>query len=1193
MNNNIDNINIDNINKKIKKYNIKTDKNLKKAEKLIEEILLLIEKEKDNKKEMELKMELNKLKNLFYENKEELINNSNYPIYPDKNDENFLEKLLSKKEFFINRYNKKDFTNINNDFFELSKNQKFIKKLISPETQYRTLLLFHGVGVGKTCSSIQISQNFKKVYSKKTLVILPSQLKGNFKKQLFDILKYSSDNNFIDMQQCLGNYYLNKITEENKKNIKSLTKSIDKLIDNEYEFLGKGEFSNLVKNIKKKSKNKKDFDKKLINYFDDRVIIVDEVHNMRILNEDKSGKDATKFFQYILSKLQNHVLVLLTATPMFNSYEEIKFILNLINLSENKVSLFNNVNNIKIFNDDDKLTKNFTNILKNISNKYISYMRGENPYTFPVRISPVLYNDKNILNEQNYPKKDIYGNLINTNKQIKYLNLTKTSFSDLQKKIYNEIKVKNLNKLDDDEDDSGDFQQMIQISNITFPSDTVFDINDNKIELNEEFDIKDCYGEKGFLKIFKKNEKTFSFKYKNKILKRFGEILNFDVIEKYSSKMKLLIDNIINSDGKVLIYSKYLYSGVIPLCICLEHLGITNINNNILDKSNLSTNNLKILSKTKNLGSYAIISGNKFLSVNNSKIVEKLNNNNNINGEKIKFVFITESGSEGLDLKGIRQIHILEPWYNINRLEQIIGRGVRNFSHFDLEEEKRNCVIYNYININDEEKDRETKDFRMYRISENKQKKISIIERVIKENSIDCALNKYVLKFSNIKKNIEIPDNRLDNKLIKDYDIGDKDNTKICDYMSCNFKCSVKINKSNINTSTFNKNILNSDIRSLIEYIKIYYNNNDKISYTLEELKDGLKNVIIDDTILYYSLDKMLKNKIQFQINVLDVNKDKQNKNSITYDKITGFLIKRKDKYIFQPEEIDDKKLLLEDRVNKKTGIIRNVNIEDNIIINTNNNSKKDLVVPKNMYTFTEYLKNIYIDLVSIIEVLYFDKKIDKTQENIHKQVIWDIIIDSLKRKDILQIYYNLINNNFGNVLNKYIENSLKKQNLIIYDSNNKITNFYNYFDNKYMCINLNNNLVNCDTELNEILLKKYKKYISDLKEKNLNILAYNEINKEKGKKYNSITMKVIDLNKKKKGSKVSGTSCEFTSSIKVKDYENYINNFSKGLLRDDISYKKRNLCLIYQFILRLNSTENDIYFLSSVQSKHLLKYVI
>ena len=54
---------------------------------------------------------------------------------------------------------------------------------------------------------------------------------------------------------------------------------------------------------------------------------------------------------------------------------------------------------------------------------------------------------------------------------------------------------------------------------------------------------------------------------------------------------------------------------------------------------------------------------------------------NNLNGEKIKVVIVSRAGSEGLDFKNIRQTHILDPWYNLNRQQQIIGRSIRNLSH--------------------------------------------------------------------------------------------------------------------------------------------------------------------------------------------------------------------------------------------------------------------------------------------------------------------------------------------------------------------------------------------------------------------------------------------------------------------------------------------------------------------------------
>lgn len=62
-------------------------------------------------------------------------------------------------------------------------------------------------------------------------------------------------------------------------------------------------------------------------------------------------------------------------------------------------------------------------------------------------------------------------------------------------------------------------------------------------------------------------------------------------------------------------------------------------------------------------------------------------------------MIISSAGAEGLDLKRVRYVHIMEPQYNLNRIEQIETRGVRFMSHADLPENERHVEIYLYICI--------------------------------------------------------------------------------------------------------------------------------------------------------------------------------------------------------------------------------------------------------------------------------------------------------------------------------------------------------------------------------------------------------------------------------------------------------------------------------------------------------------
>ena len=102
-----------------------------------------------------------------------------------------------------------------------------------------------------------------------------------------------------------------------------------------------------------------------------------------------------------------------------------------------------------------------------------------------------------------------------------------------------------------------------QISNIVYP--------------NTSDNYQDYIGDEGF-----QNNFTYSngkFKYKKSCLDTVGEFLDISKIKDYSSKIYEIINIIDNSDGIVFIYSNYINSGVIPLCLALEQHGYSNINN--------------------------------------------------------------------------------------------------------------------------------------------------------------------------------------------------------------------------------------------------------------------------------------------------------------------------------------------------------------------------------------------------------------------------------------------------------------------------------------------------------------------------------------------------------------------------------------------------------------------------------------
>lgn len=95
---------------------------------------------------------------------------------------------------------------------------------------------------------------------------------------------------------------------------------------------------------------------------------------------------------------------------------------------------------------------------------------------------------------------------------------------------------------------------------------------------------------------------------------------------------------------------------------------------------------------------YAIISGDVDVDVRDT-IANTFNSNDNAHGGIIDLLLISATGAEGLDLKNVRHIHVLEPYWNWGRVRQVISRGVRNDSHIYLPPDERNVQPYIYLAI--------------------------------------------------------------------------------------------------------------------------------------------------------------------------------------------------------------------------------------------------------------------------------------------------------------------------------------------------------------------------------------------------------------------------------------------------------------------------------------------------------------
>ena len=456
-------------------------------------------------------------------------------------------------------------------------------------------------------------------------------------------------------------------------------------------------------------------------------------------------------------------------------------------------------------------------------------------------------------------------------------------------------------------------------------------------------DPKDLTGTQGLKRIMDYvDSKTPSFKGQFEYKEGMPRIFDNGEIGKYSSKINNVCNYIYNkdtgevADGIILIYSSYIDAGVIPMALALESMGFTRYGEKAkpLFKTPptpmVDVRTMKPPTSRKDFkpARYVMITGDPRISPNNDADVKAITNNDNIfseddkgnlvdvSGEIIKVVIISQAGSEGLDFKAIRQVHILEPWYNINRIEQIIGRGVRNFSHTDLPFSKRNVQIFLYGTIL-ENAEEEAVDLYIYRISELKAVKIGKVSRLLKQTAVDCIINHDQTDFTSKNFN-EIEENRnieqilSDHQKLNNFEIGDRDNSATCDFMECEFKCNpdIKIEDSALNTDTYNETfmLINSD--KLIQKIKSLM----KMRYFYE--KDNLIKLI--NTPKKYPRSQIYAALTQIITDNTEYITDKYGR--------TGYLINIGDYYLFQPSELNYKNISIYDRsvpINYKHNMIK------------------------------------------------------------------------------------------------------------------------------------------------------------------------------------------------------------------------------------------------------------------------------
>eukprot|EP00899_Mesostigma_viride_P026349 jgi/Mesvir1/689/Mv17301-RA.1 len=116
-------------------------------------------------------------------------------------------------------------------------------------------------------------------------------------------------------------------------------------------------------------------------------------------------------------------------------------------------------------------------------------------------------------------------------------------------------------------------------------------------------------------------------------------------------------------------------------------------------------------------------------------VMSVYNSDANAQGQLLHVVLARKKFNEGLDLKSVRHIHIMEPLLDVNAERQAIARAVRHCSHLQLDKKEWTVTVHRYITI-DGVDDRVTE--RAHK--ENESEGVSIYMEKLREASVDCRL---------------------------------------------------------------------------------------------------------------------------------------------------------------------------------------------------------------------------------------------------------------------------------------------------------------------------------------------------------------------------------------------------------------------------------------------------------------------
>jgi hypothetical protein len=753
--------------------------------------------------------------------------------------------------------------------------QRLIRDYMQFDSPYRGLILYHGLGVGKTCASIAAAEGFLANH-RKVIVMVPASLAMNYRQEIMRCATIGSPTaklwNLIDVKENpkavpLPPAYLTKhdhkvwssyipqdakVLRENvawsklsESERQYIMDTVATMIDHKYTFIN---FNGLT------TKMIQGMDE---DFFKGALVIMDEAHNFmsRVMNGSR-----------IASSLYNHMMhakgirfVLLSGTPVINHPFELSYLLNLVRgpmhvhegkLSKNVATNFDlgdlakYVDHFQVSTTDpitvewtlapegyvldtdrislkkeawgrtpEKVIEDIQKALKSQTKASIKFT-AQTTYALPFKKDQfakwfldetdpdhpkVKHMDlfiRRILGVVSYFRtagEEFFPRI--TVKKQEQVPLSDYQFSVYSKvrKVESEMEKRKSRMARFGPRETGVFASKGTVyrafsrmaCNFVFPEETQRkypmelrkelnnimrrEIDDELNEDDQRVDRDDAEANVGTTtntdRTFIKNYEEDIRRVMSDVEKNASTILSKESLATtFSPKCAKILEHIENSRGKVLLYSQFrAVEGLGIMRLILNQAGFKEVS---VDKKGgkWHISNPEVLSPNFVNKRYAMFDADR----ERTKVLLQLYNGEwealpielqeqlrvakvggNVWGEFLRVFMITQSGAEGISLKNVRKVLIMEPFWNMVRMDQVIGRAVRTGSHQDLPPEERTVEVYTFISTFTEsqlksnftlkrEDNGLTSDAYIMQIAESKDQIIQSFLDQTKMASVDC-----------------------------------------------------------------------------------------------------------------------------------------------------------------------------------------------------------------------------------------------------------------------------------------------------------------------------------------------------------------------------------------------------------------------------------------------------------------------